>query len=110
MLSFGWSEIALIFIIIIIVIGPKELPNLLRQLGNFSKSLKKASKQFKDSLNDLADDKNFKDIKDSLNNVSDTKKALDPSKSLKKEISSIKDTITFADKEIKDINKKINKD
>ena len=53
MLSFGWSEIALVVIVVVIVIGPKEIPKLLRQLGVFSKSLKKASRQFKKSLNDL---------------------------------------------------------
>ena len=41
MLSFGWSEIALVVVVVVIVVGPKELPNLLRQLGAFSKSLKK---------------------------------------------------------------------
>ena len=51
MLSFGWSEIALVVVVVVIVVGPKELPNLLRQLGAFSKSLKKASRQFKNSLN-----------------------------------------------------------
>ena len=41
MLSFGWSEIALIVVVVIIVVGPKEIPNLLKQLGSFSKSIKK---------------------------------------------------------------------
>ena len=39
MFSFGWSEIALTVIIIIIVVGPKEIHNLLRQIGYFSKSI-----------------------------------------------------------------------
>ena len=54
MLSFGWSEIALVVIVVVIVVGPKELPNLIKNLGNFSKSLKKASRQFKRSLNEEA--------------------------------------------------------
>ena len=40
MFSFGWSELTLTAIIVIIVIGPKEIPNLLKQIGSFSKSLK----------------------------------------------------------------------
>ena len=43
MFSFGWSEIALTTIIIIIVVGPKEIPNLLKQIGSFSRSIKKIS-------------------------------------------------------------------
>ena len=51
MFSFGWSEIALTLVIIIIVVGPKEIPNLLRQIGSLSKSFKKISREFKKSLN-----------------------------------------------------------
>ena len=38
------------------------------------------------------------------------KKEIDPSENIKKEIDSIKNTITYTDKEIRDINKKILKD
>ena len=110
MLSFGWSEIALVVIIVVIVIGPKEIPKLLRQLGVFSKSLKKASRQFKKTLNDLAEEGDLKEIKESINTISDVKKTLDPSKKLKEEIASLKETVTFTDKELKDINSKVLKD
>ena len=110
MLSFGWSEIALVVVIIIIVIGPKEIPNLLKQLGSFSKSLKKLSREFKKSLSDLAEEGNLHEIKDSIKTISEVKKSLDPTKELKEEINSIKETVTFTDKEIKDINSKILKD
>ena len=110
MLSFGWSEIALVVIVVVIVIGPKEIPKLLRQLGDFSKSLKKTSRQFKKSLNDLAEEGDLKEIKESINTIADVKKTLDPTKELKKEIASLKETVTFTDKELKDINSKILKD
>ena len=110
MLSFGWSEIALVVIVVVLVIGPKEIPKLLRQLGDFSKSLKKTSRQFKKSLNDLADEGDLKEIKESINTISDVKKTLDPTKELKKEIASLKETVTFTDKELKDINSKVLKD
>ena len=45
MFSFGWSEIALTLIVVVIVVGPKEIPNLLRQIGSFSKSIKKISRE-----------------------------------------------------------------
>ena len=110
MLSFGWSEIALVVIVVVIVIGPKEIPKLLRQLGDFSKSLKKTSRQFKKSLNDLAEEGDLKEIKESINTIADVKKTLDPTKELKEEIASLKETVNFTDKELKDINSKILKD
>ena len=71
MFSFGWSEIALIVIVVIIVVGPKEIPNLLKQLGSFSKSLKKISRDFKKSLNELAEENELKGLKNSIseNNI-----------------------------------------
>ena len=110
MLSFGWSEIALVVIVVVIVVGPKELPNLIKNLGNFSKSLKKASRQFKRSLNELSEEGDLKDIKKSFSDFKDIKNNLDPTKNIKEELSSIKETEIFTDKEISNINNKIKKD
>ena len=114
MLSFGWSEIALVAVIIIIVVGPKEIPNLLKQLGSLSKSLRKISRQFKSSLNELAEEGDLKDVKKSLSDIKNIKNDLDPTKAinkeLKEEIETIKKATTFTDKEISEINSKIKKD
>tara|TARA_Y100000746_G_C15228785_1_gene336509 strand:- start:30 stop:374 length:345 start_codon:yes stop_codon:yes gene_type:complete len=114
MLSFGWSEIALVAVIIIIVVGPKEIPNLLKQLGSLSKSLRKVSRQFKSSLNELAEEGDLKDVKKSLSDIKNIKNDLDPTKAinkeLKEEIETIKKATTFTDKEISEINSKIKKD
>ena len=110
MLSFGLSEIALVFVVIVIVVGPKEIPNLLRQFGSFSKSLRKISRQFKNSLNDLAEENDLKDIKKSISDISNIKETLDPTNELKNEINSIKKVVIFTDKEVSDTNSKILKD
>ena len=109
MFSFGWSEIVLIVIVVIIVVGPKEIPNLLKQLGNFSKSLKKISREFKNSLNEIAEENDIKDVKKSISDIKNLKDNLNPTKELKEEINSIKETVAFTDKEIADINSKIKK-
>ena len=106
MFSFGWSEIALIVIVVIIVVGPKEIPNLLRQIGTFSKSLKKISRDFKNSLNELAEENDLKDVKKSISDLKNIKKNLDPTVDFQKEINSIKDTVASLDTDIKDINSK----
>ena len=104
MFSFGWSEIALTAIIIIIVVGPKEIPNLLKQVGSFSKSIKKISREFKKSLNDIAEESDLKDVKDQISEIKNIKENLDPTQDIKNELSSIKDTANVFEKEIKDIN------
>ena len=78
MFSFGWSEIALTAIIVIIVVGPKEIPNLLKQIGSFSKSIKKISREFKKSLNDIAEESDLKDVKDQISEIKNIKAAVKP--------------------------------
>ena len=104
MFSFGWSEIALTVIIIIIVVGPKEIPNLLKHIGSFSRSIKKISREFKKSLNDIAEENDLKDVKDSISEIKNIKRDLDPTKEIKKEFNSIKDTANVFEKEIKDLS------
>ena len=104
MFSFGWSEIVLTVIIIVIVVGPKEIPNLLKQIGSFSKYIKKISREFKKSVNDLAEESDFKDVKDSISEIKNIKDNIDPTKDIKKEIDSLQDTNKIFEKQIKDLN------
>ena len=105
MLSFGWTEILLVFIVVIIFVGPKELPNLIKQLSTFTKSIKKISREFKSSLNEIADQEEFKEINKSIMEVKDLKKDLDIKKNLENEINSIKETSSLVEKDVHNKNK-----
>ena len=43
MLSLGWSEITIVLVIVILLVGPKELPTLLKQFGYLSKKSRRMS-------------------------------------------------------------------
>jgi len=101
MLTFGWGEILLVTVVIIVVVGPKDLPKLIKQLSSFTKSLKKLSREFKYSLNEIADHEDFKDVKSSLNEVNKIKDDIDLKGKFKSEIKSFKDTTTIIEKEVK---------
>ena len=103
MLSFGWAEILLVFIVVIIFVGPKELPNLLKQLTTFTKSIKKLSREFKSSLNEIADHEDLKDVKSSFKEVNKMKDDLDLKGKFKSEIKSLKETTNIIEKEVKDL-------
>ena len=103
MLTFGWGEILLVFIVVIVVVGPKDLPKLIKQLSSFTKSLKKLSREFKYSLNEIADHEDFKDVKSSLNEVNKIKDDIDLKGKFKSEIKSLKETTTIIEKEVKDL-------
>ena len=106
MFSLGWPELALTAIIIVIVVGPKEIPNLLKQIGIFTKSIKKISREFKSSLNEIAENSELNNIK---NSVTDIKESLEPTNEIKEQIDSIKKTTNIFEKEIKDLNNLDNK-
>ena len=95
MLTFGWGEILLVTVVIIVVVGPKDLPKLIKQLSSFTKSLKKLSREFKYSLNEIADHEDFKDVKSSLNEVNKIKDDIDFKGKFKSEIKSLKETTTI---------------
>ena len=103
MLTFGWGEILLVTVVIIVVVGPKDLPKLIKQLSTFTKSLKKLSREFKYSLNEIADHEDFKDVKSSLNEVNKIKDDIDLKGKFKSEIESLKETTNVIEKEVKDL-------
>jgi len=104
MFSFGWSEIILTVVVVVIVVGPKEIPKLLKQLGSFSKSIKKISREFKKSLNDLAEESDLKDVKNSLKDINEIKDNINPTKDIKKELDDIASTTKVFENEIKNLD------
>ena len=104
MFSFGWGEILLILVVVIIVVGPKDIPKFLRQIGNLSKSIKKISREFKSSLNQIAEETDFKDVKNSITEVTNLNKELDIKSNLKNEIKTIKETISSVEEDVSNIN------
>ena len=105
MFSFGWGEILLILIVVIIVVGPKDIPKFLRQIGNLSKSIKKISREFKSSLNQIAEETDLKDVKNSITEITNLNKELDIKSNLKNEIKTIKETISSVEEDVSNINK-----
>ena len=103
MLTFGWGEILLVVGIIVVVIGPKDLPKLIKQFSSFTRFIKNLSSEFKNSLNDIAEHEDFKEVKTSINEVNKIKEDLNIEGQLKSEIQSIKDTTDIIDKEVKEI-------
>lgn len=56
MFGMGWSEIVLISIVALIVVGPKDLPVLFRKVGQFAGKAKGMAREFSRAMNDAADE------------------------------------------------------
>ena len=103
MLSFGWGEILLVLVVVIVVVGPKDLPKLIKQFSTFAKSLKKLSREFKYSLNEIADQEEFKEINKTIMEAKNIKDDLNIKEKFKSEAKSLKETADIIEKEVKDL-------
>jgi len=77
MFGIGMPEILLILAVALIVIGPKKLPDLAKSLGRAIGEFKKATHEFKESIDinsDLKDVKNtFEDMNENIKEAVDIK-------------------------------------
>ena len=103
MLSFGWGEILLVLVVVIVVVGPKDLPKLIKQFSTFAKSLKKLSREFKYSLNEFAEKEDFKEINKTIMEAKNIKDDLNIKDKFKSEVKSLKETTNIIEKEFKDL-------
>ncbi len=68
MFGIGMPEMILILAIALIVIGPKKLPDLARSLGRAMREFRKATNEFKESIQI---DQELSDVKKAFNKVND---------------------------------------
>ncbi len=79
MLDIGWSELLFLAIIVLLVLGPREIPSLLRQVGRFSAYSKQMASRFRQGLNVLDDEMAaLKKLDDSSDLFDDTESVTPP--------------------------------
>ena len=69
----GWTELVLIGIVALIVIGPEDLPDMFRQVGRFTAKLRQMSREFSRAMEQAAKDSGVKDVADDLKGMTSAK-------------------------------------
>lgn len=64
--DFGFGELLVIGIVALIVVGPKELPMLFRNVGRFMGKARGMAREFSRAMNDAADEAGVKDIQKTI--------------------------------------------
>ncbi len=64
MLDLGWSELLIIGVVALIVVGPKDLPKMLRTLGQYAGRAKGIAREFQRSMDDAARQADIEELRD----------------------------------------------
>lgn len=95
MFDLGWAELLVIGIVALIVVGPKDLPVLFRQVGQFVGKAKGMAREFSSAMNDAADESGMREMSSSINKS--LKTATNPLGSAMDEVKSAASSLTDLD-------------
>jgi sec-independent protein translocase protein TatB len=73
MFDIGWSELIIIGVVALIVIGPRDLPDLFRTLGRFTAKLRSMARDFQRAMESAADQAGVKDVAKDLKSMTSSK-------------------------------------
>ena len=91
MFDIGWSELVVIAVVALIAIGPKELPGVLRMVGQWMGKARKMAAEFQGQFQEAMREAEMADIKKTFDEVKETATGLGSNNimtSLQKDVSS----------------------
>ena len=83
MFNIGWQELLIISVVIVLILGPKELPTALNTFLKFSRKIKRISRDFLEETESILS-------KEDLDKVKETMRDINYNNNLTKEIDEIK--------------------
>ena len=90
MFDLGWFELALIGGVLLVVVGPKDLPRVLRTVGIWTGKARRMAREFQRTLDQYAKEAELDGVKKAIETPLKAKKAIasavDPTGALKKDL------------------------
>lgn len=92
MFDLSWSEILIIAIVLIVVVGPKDLPHVLRSFGKTMAKVRSMAGDFRKQFDEAMKEAELEDLKSlaedarKLNPASEIRKALNPMEQAAKDV------------------------
>jgi sec-independent protein translocase protein TatB len=66
MFDLAWTEMAVVAAIAILIIGPKEMPRVLRTVGQWVRRLRRMAAEFQDSVDEMVRDSDLEDLRNQV--------------------------------------------
>ena len=86
MFDISWSEFLLIGVIALIVIGPKELPGVLRTLGQYTRKVRGMAADFQNQFQEAMREAEMADLKKSVDDLAHDVTHFDPAQSVRDDV------------------------
>lgn len=71
MFDIGWQEILMIAVVVVIVVGPKDLPRVLRTVGQWTAKARSMVREFQGHLDEMVRESELEDFKKEIENAAD---------------------------------------
>jgi sec-independent protein translocase protein TatB len=100
MFDIGWSELVVIGVIALIAIGPKELPGVLRTVGQYMGKVRRMAAEFQGQFQEAMREAEMADLKKQVDDITDAAKGMtdfDPLESVKKDFDSVAASVSDMD-------------
>ncbi|MBN8891293.1 MAG: twin arginine-targeting protein translocase TatB [Rhodospirillales bacterium 70-18] len=88
MFDFAWTEIAMVAVVALIAIGPKDMPVAIRAVTNAIKKARRMAAEFQTHVDEMVKDANLDEVRNQINELrnfdikGEVEKAVDPDGSL----------------------------
>lgn len=69
MFDIGWSEMAVIAVVALFVIGPRDLPKVLRTVGRYANKVRAMAREFQSSIDEAVRDAELDEVKKQIESV-----------------------------------------
>jgi sec-independent protein translocase protein TatB len=69
MLDFSWSHILILLIVALVVVGPKDLPRLMRIIGQWMGKARRMADEFRKSFDDMARQSELDELRKEIENL-----------------------------------------
>ena len=76
MFDISWSELVLIGVVALIVIGPKELPGVLRAIGHWSAKIRRMAAEFQGQFHEAMREAELADLKKQVDEINDSARSI----------------------------------
>jgi sec-independent protein translocase protein TatB len=96
MFDIGWFEMAVIGALLLVVVGPKDMPKVLRTVGYWMGKARSMAREFQRSLDQYVKEAELEDVKkgvDKLNVRKSIQNTIDPKGTIKKQLSETDKTL-----------------